>query len=136
MRFTASSTNYDFNSYKVLLNESNMRRSIHQRMINKKGEFKKIGVSYVLDIEFYDMSATDKANLNTVFNDDYGDLTAISSIDEVESGETYVNYSGNMYIAQPTEVLKWRRSTNKKAIDNWKTKITVICDARTTPTKP
>jgi len=139
MRFTTGSgggaTNYDFSTWKVLINESPQRRSIHQRQVNKKGEYKKIGTSYVLDIEFFDMSDTDKSNLDTVFNEDFGELTAISSIDEVEVGDTYVLYQTDIYISNPLEILKWRRTTNRKQLNNWKTKMTIICSAKTTPTK-
>lgn len=136
MTFTASTTDYVFDTWKVKIDESNLRRSLHQTMINKKGEFKKIGVSYSLEIEFFDMSETDKTNLNIIFNDDFGDFTVISSIDEVQSGEVYDKYEADVYIAKPKELLIWRRTTPRKQLNNWKTKITVICTTKTTPTKP
>ncbi len=136
MRFTASSSNYDFDAEKVKIDENTLRRSIHVQHVDLKKEFMKIGRSYVLVIDFYGLDTTDRDNLNTIFLDDYGDLTAISAIDEVQSGETYDAYSGNMYISKPTDTLTFRRSAAKKQINNWHTKITVICDTKTTPTKP
>jgi hypothetical protein len=136
MRFTASSTDYDFDKWKVKIDRNPQRRSVHVRHIDGKGEFKKEGVSEYLEIDFYDLDSDDKSDLRTVFVDDYGDLTAISNIDEVESGEEYYTYSGNMYIEKPTQVLKFRRTTNRKQIENYRTKMTVVCDTYATATKP
>lgn len=136
MRFTASATDYDFDRWKVKINESTQRRSRHLTKFDKTGIFKKIGQSYILSIEFFDLDSTDKSNLVTIFQDDYGDLTAISNIDEVASGQTYYTYSSNMYISNPQQNLIFTRSTDKKQIDNWTAKMTVICDTYATATKP
>lgn len=136
MRFTASSTNYDFDNHKVLINDSPKRRSIHVTHIDGKGEFLKIGTSYRLRINFFDLDENDKDDLTTIFNDDYGDITAITNIDEVASGDIYGTYSGNIYIESPKENLEFRRSTNFKQIRNWRTQFIITCDTYAEATKP
>lgn len=136
MRFTASSTDYDFDFEKVMITESRRKRALYDRMVDLKLDGVKIGADYILDIDIFIADATDRDNFNTIFLDDFGDLTAISNIDEVGSGETYTSYQTDMIIEQPQRDLVWRRVYNQKQINVFKTKLKVVCSGKTTPTKP
>ena len=136
MRITASSTNYDFPSYKVKLNYDFIRNSVHIRTLGRLGKSKKISTRYQIKLTFYDLTASEKDNLMTIFYDDYGDITNITNIDEVESGEGYYGFNTNIYLSSPQERLILPRTTEKKMIENFKTEIIFEADTRSTGTKP
>lgn len=136
MRITASSTNYDFPSYKVKLNYDPIAYRVRVRTISKKGKFKNITTQYRVKLTFYDLTASEKDDLITIFNDDYGDITNITNIDEVESGEAYYGFNTNIYLASPDELLVFPRTTEKKMIENFKTELIFECDTRSTGVKP
>lgn len=93
-----------------------------------------IDTAYVLNLTLYDVTAAEKSNLESFFLSD--EMVSLDNEDEVDSGDTYYTYSGNVYIRRPRKRLNFGRPDNQKDVPYWTVSMEIIFDSRASAVKP
>ena len=121
---------------KVRIDYSLRRRSRQYKFIDGRNNFERIGDTIVLDVLFFDIQESEKEDIYDYIFKTQDDLTSISSIDEVPSGDSYTAYTTNIVVEKPKMDLMFKRDINSKHADSFTTKMTITCDTKTTGVKP
>jgi len=98
-----------------------------------------IGTDKVITFDFFQLDRTKLTELNTIFTTNKGDnssIALITNVDEVITGETYLELVGatnGIYI--DTKQWKQKKSIQSKDIQFWNTRLTFRFDTVVTKTK-
>jgi len=82
---------------------------------------------YVLDIQIASMTLTEKDNLSLFYENS---RVSLDNEDEVDTGDTFFTYSGNLYVRRPLRKLNFVRGQTEKDIDFFNIGLEILADTR------
>ena len=106
------------------------------KIIDKTQDESNIGIDQEINIKFYELTESNKSDLEDVFI--LNEITSISNIDEVEVGEDYITLTGvtnNPFIISPKNKPKFRFVIEKKGINFYNFRMSIRFDTKTINTK-
>jgi len=109
-------------------------RKVDYRSVDQQRTEAKKGENFLLDIRFIVIDLTEKANIEAFFL--ALDKVEIDNFDEVQSGQTYSTFSGNMTVTRPSRDLNFRRIDPAKDIEYFSLNMQVVCDTKVDAVKP
>ena len=93
---------------------------------------KVLDLIFVLDIQIANMTLTEKDNLSSFYENS---KVSLDNEDEVDIGDTFFTYSGNLYVRRPLRKLNFTRGQTEKDIDFFNIGLEILADTRASATK-